>query len=167
MRTTTTYTKSFKENAVAKLLGLGSGGLSKTAENLGIPAATLFGWKKKYANHSGMKKSKNKTITDWSPEQKLEAIIKTSAMNENELGKYLRTNGLFFSDLESFKKDSLAGFKSKGRPKLDPEVTELRKQKKTLERDLRRTEKALAEQSARIILLKKSQEIWGGSEDEE
>ncbi len=158
-----TYNNSFKENAVQQLLRPNSLGLSATASKIGIPPSTLYGWKKKYANETFMKK----TINDWTPEQKLEAIIKTSSMAENELGEYLRSNGLFSSDLENFKKESLAGFKLKGRPKLDPEVVELRKQKKVLERDLRRTEKALAEQSARIILLKKSQEIWGDQEEDE
>ena len=114
-----------------------------------------------------MKKSKNKSITDWTPEQKLEAIAKTYSMNEDELGEYLRANGLYSSDLESFKSDALNGFKSKGRPKLDPEVTKLRKQNNELSRNIKKKDKALAEYSARVILLKKSHEIWGEPEDDE
>jgi len=161
------YTEDFKKNAVETLLRPGSGGLSVTSRKLNIPDTTLIGWKKKYGNISSMKKSKNKSNNDWTPEQKLEAIAKTYSMNENELGEYLRANGLYSSDLESFKTDALNGFKSKGRPKLDPEVIELRKEKKLLKRDLKRNQKALAEQSARIILLKKSHEIWGEPEEDE
>lgn len=163
----TTYSDSFKENAVQQLVRPNSSGLSATASKIGIPPSTLYGWKKKYANLLVMKKSKDKTINDWTPEQKLEAIIKTASMPENELGGYLRSNGLFSSDLENFKQESLAGFKCKGRPKLDPEVVELKKQNKVLERDIKRKDRALAEFSARVILLKKSQEIWGDPEDDE
>lgn len=159
-----TYTDSFKENAVKQLLSAPSRGLTDTACKIGIPISTLQSWRKKYAITTVMK---NKTIKDWSPEQKLEAMIKTASMNENELGEYLRTNGLYSSDLESFKRDALTGFKSVGRPKLDREVIELRKQEKQLKRNLKRTQTALAEQSARIILLKKSHEIWGDPEDDE
>jgi CII-binding regulator of phage lambda lysogenization HflD len=88
-------------------------------------------------------------------------------MSANEIGEFLRANGLHSSDLDSFKETCLSSFQTKGRPKIDPEVTELRKSKKTLERSLKRTESALAEQSARIILLKKSHEIWGEPEDDE
>lgn len=162
-----TYTDSFRENAVEKLLMAGSTGLSATSRSLGVPASTLFGWKEKYAKNSGMKISKEKSIVNWSAEQKLEALIKTASMSENELGEYLRANGLHSSDLETFRFELVSSVQSRGRPKLDPEVVELRKTKKRLERDLRSTKDALAEQSARIILLKKSHEIWGVPEDDE
>lgn len=165
MRTKTTYTDAFKRSAVEKLLAPNAPSLSSTAKKVGISPSTLFGWKKNYANQSLMKK--NKTINEWSIEQKLKALLDTASLNENELGAYIRSNGLYSSDLENFKKEILASAPPKGRPKLDPEVLELRKQKKKLEKDLTKTKNALAEQSARIILLKKSHEIWGVPEDEE
>lgn len=161
-----TYTESFKENAVSKLLMPGSSGLNATSSSLGIPRSTLFGWKKKYAKRTGMKESEEKSIVNWSAEQKLEAVIKTASMSENEFGKYLRTTGLHSSDLKAFKEELVSSVPSRGRPKLDPEVVELRKLKKSLEKELRSTKTALAEQSARIILLKKSHEIWGVPEED-
>ena len=41
-----------------------------------------------------------------------------------------------------------------------------RKQIKTLERELHRKEKALAETAALLVLQKKAQAIWGDGEDE-
>ena len=114
-----------------------------------------------------MNKSKNKLISNWTPEQKLEAVFLTRSMNEQELGEYLRKNGLHSNDLESFKKDALAGFKTVGRPKHDPEIAILKKKQVKLEREIKRKDKALAEYSARVILLKKSHEIWGEPEDDE
>jgi transposase-like protein len=96
------YSEDFKKNAVETLLRQNSGGLRKTSRKFNIPDSTLFCWKKKYANIDDMKKSNNKLSKDWSPEQKLEAIAKTFSMNEEELGQYLRSNGLHSSDLESF-----------------------------------------------------------------
>lgn len=162
------YSEDFKKSSVQKLLSPGNHGLSVTARKIGVTPTSLSNWKKKYGNQLDMKKSKNKSINDWTPEQKLEAIAKTYSMSEDECGEYLRANGLYSTDLESFKQDALSGFKStKGRPKLTPEVVALRKEKKQLARDLKRNQKALAEQSARIILLKKSHEIWGEPEDDE
>ena len=164
------YNNSFKENAVRQLLMPGSPGLSAVADHIGIPRSTLFSWKKKCAKNEGMKnqnQNKKNKNDSWTAEKKLEAIIKTGSMSENERGEYLRSNGLHSSDLESFKEGFIASLPSKGRPKVDPEMAELKKKNKALEKDLRKKDKALAEFSARVILLKKSHEIWGEPEDGE
>jgi transposase len=109
-----------------------------------------------------MKKSK-----EWSPEAKLKAIAETLSMTENQLGEYLRANGLHSSDLEQWKQEFYSSQKAPGRPKLDPEVAELRNKEKVLSKEIRRKDKALAEMSAKIILLKKSHEIFGVNEEEE
>ena len=158
------YTDSFKKSAVLKLVKPSSMTLSAVSKELGLPASTLFGWKSKYAKISTMNDSKKNNKL--SAEEKLEIISKTYSMNELELGTYLRTKGLHSTDIELFKNDFLSSIKGKGRPKLDPEVVSLRKGNKQLSQDLKKTQKALAEQSARIILLKKSHEIWGIEEDD-
>jgi len=159
------YSESFKKNAVQKFLSSNSGTLKNTADKLGVPMSTLYGWKAKYANVTDMTKSKkNKS---YSQEQKLEFLIKTSSMSESKLGAYLRSEGLLSSDLDLFKSELTSSLPTKGRPKLDPELVNLRKEHKLLKRDHKKTQAALAEQSARIILLKKSHEIWGVKEDDE
>lgn len=119
-------------------------------------------WIEAYAKTPSMKKSK-----EWTPESKLEAIIKTATMNENQLGEYLRTNGLHSSQIEQWKQDIYSSQKSAGRPKVDPELVELKSKEKELSKDLKRKDRALAEMSARIVLLKKSRLIWGESEEDE
>lgn len=158
------YSESFKENVVANLLQ-SSLSLSATARKFDVSASTLCNWRKVYANHSSMKKSK--TANDWTPEKKLDAVIKTALMDEEDLGIFLRRNGLHSSDLERMRDECLPAVTSRGRPKLDPEVTELRKQNKRLSSDLKRKDAALSEYAARVILLKKSHEIWGTKEDDE
>jgi transposase-like protein len=165
---TKNHSEEFKREIVKKIL-LSGRSLREVSKETGISTSTIFVWKKKYAMNVSMKKN---SISHWTPEQILEAIIQTSSMTEQDLGEYLRINGLHSCDLENFKKDFLNSYQSqkpqgRGRPKLDPEVAELRKQEKQLKRDLRKTQSALAEQTARIILLKKSHEIWGTSEEDE
>ncbi len=168
MRTVKTYNENFKKSCVEKLLRPDSAGLNATASKCNIPSSTLYTWKMKYASHTPMTKNKKiKTLDDWTPEQKLDAAMKTYSMTDEELGQYLRSNGLHSSDLETIKKDFLSVKNSKGRPKIDPEVVELRKQNKALKSDIKRKDTALAEYSARVILLKKSHEIWGTGEDDE
>ena len=162
------YNEDFKKAAVQKALSSKTLSISGTARQLGIPSTTFFQWKNKYANSSVMKKTSN-TISalDWTAEEKLDAIINTSKMSENEFGEYLRLNGLNSCDLEAFKKDYIANATPRGRPRLDPEVVQLRSDNKELKRDLNKKDRALAEMSARVILLKKSRLLWGDPEDEE
>lgn len=162
MSAKTQYSQDFKENVVKKLLMPDSPGMSELAKNLNIPITTLYGWKSSYVNNGGMKKSK--LTRNWTAEQKLELLIKTAAMNEVELGEYLRSQGLYTADLERFKKDLVAP--SAPSSASDPEALKLKKQNLKLEKELRKKDRALAEYSARVILLKKSHEIWGEEEDD-
>lgn len=164
MRKITKYPEKFKQQAVEKLLNAGLG-LKQTAESLKVPQATLYGWKQKYATDVVMVNDKKKK--KWTAEEKLNAIIKTAPLSESDLGEYLRKHGLHSSDIASWKVEFLQGIQSTGRPRKDAEVFSLRKDKKLLERDLNRKNKALAEMSARVVLLKKSHEIFGVSEDDE
>ncbi len=70
------------------------------SEKLGLHHTSIRTWMKLHANPSSMKKSK-----EWTPEAKLEAIIKTAPMNDNELGEFLRTNGLHSAELDQWKQD--------------------------------------------------------------
>lgn len=156
------FSKEFKDSIIQKSLLPEGPSLVELARKHEISVTTLYNWKAKYANHAGMSKSKK-----WTPERKLEAIIQAAPMTENELGEFLRKNGLHSSDLEQWKNDFYGSQKSPGRPRKDPELTELEVNHKKLKKDLNRKERALAEMSARVILLKKSQEIFGDDEEDE
>lgn len=162
-----TYSTEFKKRAVEKSYLSTSTQMNQIAKEVGIPESTLRDWRKKYSLEGTMSKSnKHKLAMDWSPEEKFKAVVETLNMSEHELGEYLRSHGLHSSDIKSWKDECLAGFNRVGRPKISEEVKLLRKEKKDLERDLNRKDKALAEMSARIIFLKKSHLIFGGNEDD-
>jgi transposase-like protein len=156
------YSPDFKKSIVQKIATPGGPTVAEMAKKTGVHYTSIYEWVKEYANTGAMKKS-----TEWTPEAKLKAIIETAAMNENQLGEYLRTNGLHSSDLEQWKQEFYSSQKGPGRPKVDPELVELRAKEKELSKDLKRKDRALAEMSARIVLLKKSRLIWGDSEEDE
>jgi transposase len=158
----THYSPEFKQSIVQKILMPGGPSIAETSEKTGVHHTSIRNWLKTYANVRGMKKTK-----EWTPEAKLKAIAETLTMSENELGEYLRANGLHSTEIEQWKQDFYGAQKSAGRPKLDPELVELRNKEKELSKDLRRKDRALAEMSARIVLLKKSRLIWGDNEDDE
>jgi transposase len=156
------HSPEFKESIVQKITNPGGPTIMQMSEKTGIHHTSIRGWIKTYSNFSSMKKSK-----EWTPEAKLEVIIKTATMSENERGEFLRANGLHSTDIESWKQDIYSSQRPVGRPKLDPELVELRAKEKELSRDLKRKDKALAEMAARIILIKKSQLLFGVSEEDE
>lgn len=156
------HSSEFKESIVQKITVPGGPTIMELAEKTGIHHTSIRNWIKIYANHFSMKKSK-----EWSPEEKLEAIIKTAAMSENELGEFLRSSGLHSTDIEQWKQDIYSSQRPVGRPRLDPELVELRAKEKELSRDIKRKDRALAEMAARIILIKKSQLLFGVSEEDE
>jgi len=159
------YGQEFKKNAVEKLLGPSPQSALRVAETLGVPIATLYGWKKNYANLSGMKN--NKKTNRWSREEKLNILIKTSAMTEAELGVFLRENGLYSSDLQLLREEILIGPKGPKKPSVDPELIKARADLHRKEKELRRKDRTIAEMAARVVLLKKSHEIWGEPEEDE
>ena len=156
------HSKEFKESIVQKIMMPGGPTIMQIAEKNGLHHSSVRNWIKIYANHSSMKKSK-----EWSPEKKLMAVAQTLTMTENEIGEFLRSNGLHTNELEEWKQLFYSSLKPVGRPKLDPELVELRAKEKELSRDLKRKDKALAEMSARVILLKKSHLLFGVNEEDE
>lgn len=158
----TKYSEDFKQSIVQKILMPGGPTIMQTSEKIGVHHISIRNWIKSYANRSDMKKTK-----DWTPEKKLQAIAHTLTMSEKELGEFLRSNGLHSSDLEQWKQDFYSSQQTVGRPRNDRELNQLRTKEKELSKDLRRKERALAEMSARVILLKKSHAIFGEPEDDE
>lgn len=156
------YSEEFKRSTIQKILMPGGPSIPEMAVKTGAHPTSIRDWMKIYGKSSTMKKTK-----EWTPENKLEAIIKTASMSERELGEYLRANGLHSTEIEEWKQEFYSSVKGPGRPKIDPEVSQLRNKEKELTKDLQRKEKALAEMSARVILLKKSRAIFGEQEDDE
>lgn len=58
------------------------------------------------------------------------------------------------------------GVESNASKQLNQELKDEKKKGKSLEKELRKKEKALAEAAALLLLRKKAQAIWGDQEDE-
>jgi transposase-like protein len=97
--------------------------------------------------------------------EKLRLVNEASALSEEELGEFLRKNGIHSAQLEQWRKDALAGL---GAPVRKPSSKHTQEAKKIreLEREVRRKDKALAETAALLVLKKKAQAIWGDEDDD-
>jgi transposase len=161
------YTEAFKDAMVVKMTVPGGVSASVLSKETGVSQPTLSKWKKSRARVDGMSNTKNKKRPqDWSAEEKLKAIEAKAKLSEEELGLYLRREGLHFSHLEQWRAELVESLK---RDRKNPKrfVSEDKKKIKELEREVRRKDKALAEATALLILKKKAALIWGEVEEDE
>lgn len=156
------YTKEFKDAMRAKILGRGNRSVAEICDQEGLKIGTVTNWLKPHGSSAGMKKTQS---TKWSPEQKLKAINETFSLPEAELGAYLRKNGLFGSQLEEWRKGIVDSMTTNRKPKLGKDDRD--QQIKSLEKEILRKDKALAEASALLILQKKVNLIWGHKDEDE
>ena len=154
---------------VRKICSPGGPSALKLSRETGISQTALSRWVKQFGEKMD---KKAKRPEDWTPEERLQAVFEAQGLDEVKLGEFLRKKGLHSHHIDEWKKEALSGFSSskkrkRGRPRKDPELVAAENEIKFLKRDLRRKEKALAEQTALVILQKKAQILWGKGEDEE
>jgi transposase-like protein len=111
--------------------------------------------------------SKIKLPDKWSSEEKFAVVMETSSLSEVELSEYCRVKGLYPEQIKAWKQGCIAGNTTKPskRVKQTPEQKADKKRIKSLERELRRKEKALAEAAALLVLGKKYDAYWKEKED--
>jgi len=157
------YSQEFKDALRVKLLNPGNKTKTEICKEAGIDLRTASRWTKPRDKSFEMKKQKN--TYKWSAEQKLKVLIETASLSESELGVYLRKEGLFSHQLSEWKNEfiSSVGTIRKTKPSKDERDQKI----KTLEREILRKDKALAEATALLILKKKVELIWGKSDEDE
>jgi len=162
------YSHEFKEEVIKKALS-NTRGLKGLAKEIGIPYPTLYSWirTKKMKADDEIKGQNRRSVRpqNWSAEAKLQAIIETASMTQEEIGAYCRQKGLYSHYLQEWKQRCVEGMKSSAGNKTSGELHQLKTELHHMKNELHRKDKALAEASALLILKKKAAFIWGDSED--
>ena len=161
------YSKERKAAIVVKMMAPHNMSIVTLAEQSGISEQTLYNWRKKAKEKGGVMKSNTKNATNWSSANKFEVVLETASLNATELSEYCRSKGLYAEQIKEWKQICVnANATRMELSKLDKERTkEDKKIIKTLERELTRKEKALAEAAALLILKKKAQNLWRDLEE--
>lgn len=162
------YSESLKRKLVQRLLRPNGPSIDELAAEVGISRSTLYLWKTSLGNVAGMhgdgddntEKPPSLRPEDWTPEERLQAVMKASGLEGEELGKFLRHEGLHEETLTEWREVMLDA--------LQPARVRAQERKRIakLERELARKDKALATANALIELQKKVQAIWGGGDDD-
>jgi len=162
------YTQEFKESIVQKMMPPSAMSVADVNRETGISEATLYNWRNEFRIKGKAVPADPSNPENWSGENKLAVVIETAALNEQELSEYCRSKGLYAEQIARWKEAAAGGAESAGERLNKAERSELQKERKksrTLEKELNRKEKALAEAAALLVLQKKSQAIWGEEED--
>ena len=156
-----------KEAIVKQALGNSSYSHAEIARMNNIGYSTLKKWLKAVGEGKPLKSS-NRTVRrqgfDYS--SRFNHVFSTSNLDEEAIGIYCREQGIYSHQLSQWREELMA---NSGNKKNEHQLSELRKAKseiKSLKKELRRKEKALAEASALLILKKKADLIWGDQEDD-
>ena len=162
----TKYSESIIASVLAKALEPNAPSVVELAKEFNIPVGTIYTWKFRMRNKQNIKQvNAPQRPHDKSPEAKLQAVIDTISMTEQQQGAYCRTHGIYSNHLDAWKKQMLDGLGAVSSKLHKAESVQITKENKQLKRDLLRKDKALAEVSALLILKKKADLLWGVDAD--
>jgi transposase-like protein len=97
-----------------------------------------------------------------SAQEKFRIVVETAQLNEAELSAYCRERGFYPEQVKQWQQACMSGVDKPSKPQQPPQkLSELSKENRRLQSELKRKEKALAEAAALLVLSKKAQAIWG------
>lgn len=153
------YGKAFKAKAVARLLPPESATLESVSTEFGVSMPTLERWRSEALAEPGDR--------TWTGPARLEAVIHTASLDEHARNAWCREHGVFQMDLQRWRAQAMDSLNDVDADKVSSEQARAdRKRIKTLEHDLLRKEKALAETAALLVLSKKLSAILREGGDE-
>ena len=162
------YTKEFKEAIINRMMPPNNESVKSLSEETGVTETTLYKWRRASRANGNATPGDSKGSDKWNSEDKFLIVMETYSMNQVELAEYCRKKGLYKEQIEAWRSACLGanGRESDRTKQLNQVLKEEKKRAKTLEHDLRKKEKALAEAAALLLLRKKAQAIWGDPEEE-
>lgn len=157
------YSKSFKANIVKKVTspnGISSLALSK---ELNIPYVTIRRWVRTFG---GIQMSGNQTkANNRKSTEKLALISEYLTLDEKAKGAFLRKNGVTDAHIALWTKEFIDSLSPENAKKEKSEIQTLKNNLRTVEKDLKRKNAALAETTALLVLKKKVDLFFGEAEE--
>jgi transposase len=166
---------------IERMIGPGAISPDKLALEVGIGKSTLWKWRKQaleghkpraQSEGLGVKKTSQQ---QWSGQEKVRVILTAAALCEEELGAFLRKEGVHEAQLQMWKQEMVDGLEQLDRSKRSQKqqasqdsrrIRELEGEIARKERELGRKDRALSEAAALLLLQKKVRQIWGDEGDD-
>jgi transposase-like protein len=157
------YSEELKAVVIERALE-GSVTQDAIAEEFGVSRSTVQNWMRGQRASGAAMKGKDKRPRSWTTEERLEALLATHGLSEEQVGAWCRERGIHTHHLAQWRQELVAG--SGENAAAVSETRALRQEVRGLKQELRRKDKALAETAALLVLKKKAASIWGEVEDD-
>jgi len=156
----TNYTPSFREQALSKVFSRGTRNVHSVATELNMSYHTLKNWMREEKKKTPIPSEPgSRRPSDWSAGERLQALLETHILDEMSRNAWCREQGVYPQQLQTWRSEIEQG-ETPNAAAARSELRELREEKKQLQRELNRKEKALAEAAALLVLQKKYQALW-------
>ena len=161
------YSQELRDHILKRVLPPQSDSIERVAREEGISEQTIRNWKAQ-AISENYAPSGNDEPEKWSSQDKFLIVLETSGMSETDLAEYARQKGLYVEQIAEWRDACINanGGMARMARSLNAALKESEKEKRRLEKELQRKEKALAEAAALLVLRKKLEAIWGKSEED-
>ena len=161
----TQYSKEFKHSIIARMLPPNNVPVPQLVRETGLPKDTLYCWRSKHRKALEGDEAQPPAAGELSSEEKFAVVIETASLNEVELGEYCRRRGLYPEQVSAWRNSCMQANGARPAPGDRARMKDQAKRIKTLESELNRKEKALAEAAALLVLRKKTRALWEDLED--
>ena len=157
------YSTERKEAVLKKMLPPHNRPIRDLAREEGISVATLYSWRKAARASGRLLPDGDQSPDGWTAADKFAAVVETAALNEADLSAWCRERGLYPGQVRRWRRaceeandwDRAQNDRLRAARKADQQRL------KSLERELKKKNKALAEAAALLVLSKKAEAIWG------
>ncbi len=166
-----TYSVVFRERMVEKMLGPGGITAYMLSKETGVARTTLARWRDAAMQRGDVKKNSagkpRRRRKTRSPREKIRLVMKAAGLSDEDLGAFLREEGLHEADLKRLREEVLDAAEKGLSPKKRQEMSPAEKELKQVKKELARKEKALAETAALLVLRGKLEAFLSEDEDDD
>jgi transposase-like protein len=164
------YSPERKAAILKKLLPPLNMSVAELSRQENISHVTLYAWRKQLRKRGHVVPGSQLSPELWSAEARFAVVVETATLSEVELNEYCRKKGLFPEQVKAWKEACLnsqrpAATKSSRSPAEREETRQDKKRIRSLEKELQRKERALAEAAALLVLRKKLNAFWDERSD--
>ena len=159
------YSRSVKLGVLKKVLPPEGRDIASVSKETGISHQTIRNWINEQASGSLDERDGEKSPRNLSSIEKYRLLMESKKIPKEELGEFLRKQGLHSQHLTLWDQEFTEMVKDSGK-KQEKKVRDLQKKVRELEKELNRKDKALAETAALLVLKKKLDLLTGDQKDD-
>ena len=159
------YNIGFRNSVLKKVLPPSNNTINSVSKETGVCDQTIRNWIQKVKDGNLESASGELSTLHRNSLEKVNLLFKSKSLKDEELGKWLRENGIHSETLKLWEQEVKEMMTEKEK-RYKEELKEARRRNKELEKELLRKEKALAEVAALLTLKKKADALWGVKEEE-